>query len=252
MVYRSKCKPISSDVEDNCEPDKKKLKTNDQLSQKMTPAQLQHIDDSLSLFLFGCKEPFTIVESQYFKDFVHSLNPEYKIPSRKTVASTLLPRCYKKRCDQEKCLIKQDAILLMDGWKNDSSDKKLIVAMAKVRSTGKEILLKSYDLSAERIDADKVSEVMGDAIQYGENKFNLNIDSIISDNEATMRKAAKESMLIDITCNAHTGNLYVADIHDHELYNTVHSLLVYFRDTKLQAKIVGLGGKKLYIKGLTR
>lgn len=206
----------------------------------------------MGFFLFGCKETFTLVESQYFKRFVHALNPDYIIPSRKTVVDKILPRIYGKVRNKEKCEKNEDAVLMMDGWKNDSSDKKLIVAMAIIRSTGREVLIKSFDLSSQRIDADKIAETLGLAIEYGEKEFNINIDSIISDNEATMRRAAKDSMLIDITCNAHTGNLYVGDVHDSVVYNDVHTLLVYFRDTKLQAKIIESGGKRLYIKGLTR
>ena len=43
----------------------------------------EKIDKLLLLFLIFCFLPFVIVESQFFKDFIFSLNKDYKVPSRK-------------------------------------------------------------------------------------------------------------------------------------------------------------------------
>lgn len=114
------------------------------------------IDELLGLMIFGCNLPFTIVESVHFISFVNALDPNYKIPCRQTVASSILDKCYFNAQARERCQQTEKATLISDGWKNDGNQTKLIVTMAKIRSTGKEILIKSYDLSADKVDSDKV------------------------------------------------------------------------------------------------
>lgn len=45
-------------------------------------------------------QPFSIVEDTGFRNFVNALNPTYDLPSRKTVASTLLEAEYVERLSQ--------------------------------------------------------------------------------------------------------------------------------------------------------
>lgn len=211
------------------------------------------LDEKFALFMFACKEPFMIVENIHFRNFVHALNSSYAIPSRKTISKSLLDKCYENLVKEERCETRQRATMLVDGWKNKSTDAKYVVAMAKIRDSGKELLVRSYDLSDVKIDAEKILEVTVDATEVGENLFNLKIDSVISDNDSTMRKAGKDSMLIDYGCLAHQGNLFVGDIYDSKLYSSVHNVMVEFKsNTKLQSNVQKLGGHKLYTRGLTR
>ena len=48
------------------------------------------------MFFFGCGIPFNVVESDHFFKFVHKLNPNYKLPSRKTLGGSILGRTYAK------------------------------------------------------------------------------------------------------------------------------------------------------------
>lgn len=213
----------------------------------------EKLDYLFGLFMYACKEPFSIVESQHFRNFIKALNPGYKLPDRKTISNSLLNKCFDNLVQQEHCEKTEKATLLIDGWKNEANNIKQVVAMIKIRPSGKELLLKAYDLSREKIDALKVGEVMRDACEYGEKLFNLKIDSFISDNDFTMRRAGKDSMLIDYGCLAHEGNLFVHDVYDEKLYEKVHLMLVEYKsNTKLQSHISDLGGKKVYIKGQTR
>lgn len=91
-----------------------------------------------------------------------------------------------------------------------------------------------------------------DAVKIAEEKYNLIIDSSITDNDFTARKSGRDSMLIDFGCMAHGGNLFVKDVRNGLIFLDVHNIMVTFRDVQLQAKICLDGGQKLYIKGVTR
>lgn len=54
------------------------------------------IDEQLVKMI--CKEfhPFSLVEDVEFQKFVNLLNPEYQLPSRKTVSNSLIPRVYEE------------------------------------------------------------------------------------------------------------------------------------------------------------
>lgn len=55
----------------------------------MTETKQKEIDDALMQLLVGKVLPISLVDSHYFRAFVHLLNPKYEIPSRKTMTSRL-------------------------------------------------------------------------------------------------------------------------------------------------------------------
>ena len=46
--------------------------------------------------------PFSIVESKEFQKFLHTLNPNYTLPSRKTISNALLPSVYNEEMEKVK------------------------------------------------------------------------------------------------------------------------------------------------------
>jgi hypothetical protein len=85
------------------------------------------------------------------------------------------------------------------------------------------------------------------------NLYSITIDSVASDNESSVLKAVRESVFLQIRCmELHGGNLFVKDVRNQELYNSVHEILVIFTNVKLQSLILLEGGSKIYIKGATR
>ena len=49
----------------------------------------EEIDNALADYFFGCTIPFSIIESDHFRNFIHKLNPAYKIPARTTLSNNL-------------------------------------------------------------------------------------------------------------------------------------------------------------------
>uniref|UniRef100_A0A182ND89 Uncharacterized protein n=1 Tax=Anopheles dirus TaxID=7168 RepID=A0A182ND89_9DIPT len=68
--------------------------------------------------------PFSVVESQSFKKFLHMLNPNYTVPSRKIVSNVLLPSAYNEEMEnEEENLASVNAIALTpDGWSNTNNN----------------------------------------------------------------------------------------------------------------------------------
>ena len=50
--------------------------------------------------------PFNIVTGVGFKNFIHAINPGITIPSRNTIAQSMLPVLYQKKCDDLKIILK--------------------------------------------------------------------------------------------------------------------------------------------------
>lgn len=56
----------------------------------------ERLDELLAMFAFSFKEPVTVLENPNFVNLVKALRPEYKMPSKKKLCSTLLDKCHKK------------------------------------------------------------------------------------------------------------------------------------------------------------
>lgn len=49
------------------------------------------IDEALTRFVISCRIPLKAIHSKEFIEFVHALNPDYRIPSRETITNVLIP-----------------------------------------------------------------------------------------------------------------------------------------------------------------
>lgn len=76
------------------------------------------------LGFFGCNIPFSIVESEHFKDFCQASRPTYKPPSRKVLSSHLLNEVHNNICSSLR--FRSDSVLLIDGWKNEAANTKIV------------------------------------------------------------------------------------------------------------------------------
>ena len=50
------------------------------------------LDELLAKMIVKDIQPFSVVEDEGFNDFVKALNPRYKLPSRRTLVRTIIPR----------------------------------------------------------------------------------------------------------------------------------------------------------------
>lgn len=84
---------------------------------------------------------------------------------------------------KKKLLQDTDSCMIVDGWSNKSSKKKLLVfTVRNIRAH--QLFLCSHDISLERDDSVNLKENIQKAALFAKNKFETNVVSIINDNDA--------------------------------------------------------------------
>lgn len=120
-----------------------------QLMDNVSHADNNKIDEILAENIYGCNISFATCESKYFKRLIHALRPAYSPPNRKKIAGPLLEKIHHKIEDQNQNLVQKmnkEAVLLIDGWMNSSSNRHNVNTMMSTADDQK-VFLESYDIS---------------------------------------------------------------------------------------------------------
>lgn len=237
--------------------DKKRIKTRkiSEFMDKLENEDEQRINGALASFIFGCNLPLALVESVHFKNFIKIIRPAYaaKIPSRKTLSTTLLDKAYKKCIISSKNSLKSDSVLVIDGWKNSSSNAKTVVTTLHT-ADGDRAFLDAWDLSGESENAERLSEIIYESIALAKDKYDTDVFAVVSDNASTMIKMGKltKHAVWHSTCSSHTGNLLAKDILDTALTDKVTMILKEFKHPDFEKQIVDKGGRRIQLPCETR
>lgn len=208
------------------------------------------LDEALIDTFAGDNLPFSLVESPMFKKFLFLLNPAYKPPCRKTLATTLLDGCVKRQALKHNTK-PRNGTLMLDGWKNSSNNTKQVAVMVKPNGED-EIFLKTYNFSTSRATHGALLEVIDDASLIALEKYHVNITAYVSDHASAEKKAGEESGLIHYGCHAHAGNLFLKDVKNGSTYDKVHAINLKFRNPQLESRLKGRGGRSVYFANATR
>lgn len=215
----------------------------------------EQITESLTNLIFGCSLPLRIVESQHFRNFIKQIRPGFyeKIPNRKTLSTTLLDQAYDKVITKSIRTIRNDSTILIDGWKNSSNNTKTIVCMLH-NADGGQAFLNAWDVSSESETAEKLADIIYEAIDISKNLYNTNTYAVVSDNASVMMKMGRlvAHTVWHTTCNSHTANLLAKDIVDKILTDNVVLILKEFKQTHLEKALVSRGGKRIKLPCDTR
>lgn len=210
------------------------------------------IDFALGMVFIAGNLSFNLVDTEHFRKFVNLLDPSYKVPTRQTLSTTIVNTVHAKVSSVLKASTRSNkGTLMIDGWKNSSNNTKTVTAVLKPNFE-REIFLKSFDFSSKPEDTKNLLEIVSESSDIARELYDVEIVSYVSDNAANMLKTGRESRLISYGCKAHTGNLYLNDIFDKQLYAEVHGIMVGFRNVQLQSHIKDGGGKSIYLAGDTR
>lgn len=148
-----------------------------------------------------------------FQDFIHILNPKYKVPSRKILTATILPDLYAEcKTALMECLRKANSVsITADGWTSVANDNYLGVTCHFYSSYSKSdrIELISSALDMVLIEKDKKAETPAEIIKKVLIEFNIlgKVSHQITDNAANMKATAELLQIKHIPCFAHTLNL---------------------------------------------
>lgn len=213
------------------------------------------LDIKLALFFFACNIPFRVVENYYFRDFIRALlstNINYRIPCRQTLSTSILNTVNCEIQIRKKSLLNDtDAVLLVDGWKNTSANRKYLTFTLKTIHTDQTFLW-FKDISLEREDAITQSVNIQNAIDIAYNEYNSRVFAIITDNDAkivnagALAKTFDDKPLIQNTCSSHSANLTIQHFVDEETLLKIREIVQTFRDPKLDCLLRDrLGGTKI-------
>lgn len=214
---------------------------------------LNTIDEALAKLFFGCNIPFSVVESLYFKNFVSILNPNYKLPTRKTLSTSILDKLHKKMIAARKESLKNtESVLLIDGWKNSSANTKNVVCVLHNASKKQQVFLESYDFSGLQETATALKKVVNEVTELAMDLYGTTIYAIVSDNVSSMIAMAKSIDLWHTTCNSHSANLLAKSLVQKSFATKVNALLKEFKNPNLEVELIKRGGSKIVLACETR
>lgn len=118
----------------------------------------EQLDLLLADHFFGDNIPLSVVESKFFKKFCYALNSNYRLPTRKTLSTTILERRHKIFIEHTKRDVRTSGVLLIDGWKNKNANTKNVVSMMRF-SNKYNVFLDAWDFSTTSENAQNLNAV---------------------------------------------------------------------------------------------
>lgn len=184
------------------------------IPKKFTVTDKNKIDDAVMKLIIWDFQPFSVVEDKGFRNLLNTCTPNYKIPSRKYFANTLLPAFYEKKVNEIKNSIKHEALsvcLTTDMWSSSTNDNYNAVTAHYITE---DFEMKNVMLDCSAFQANKTSKNLADEILCVVNEWELagKILIVITDNAANITNAIKNILnWKHYGCYAHKLNLIVQD-----------------------------------------
>jgi hypothetical protein len=224
---------------------KKKSQTISRFLDSVSEAEVENITKKLSQFFYGCNIPFSVVESDSFRSLIKALRPAYEkyVPNRRNLSTNLLDSAYEDILAVSKGHAPSDSVLLIDGWKNSSSNKSTVVAMLH-NSSGPRLFLDSWDISDKSETGVELARVVDEACEEARVKYNSNVYHVVSDSAANMKKMGREVQIWQSNCHSHWANLLAKDLIPEELNKKVVKIAKEFKIVELENALLAEGGKK--------
>ncbi|XP_036332815.1 zinc finger BED domain-containing protein 6-like [Rhagoletis pomonella] len=171
----------------------------------------RNIDNQLVKMVVKEYQPLCIVEDPEFKRFINMLNPNYKLPTRKTLSTSLIPAAYKETLEAVKNrLSKAFAICLtVDGWTSRAHDSFFSVTAHYISESSERTFLASDLITcvsyADRHTGENIKNKLREICD--ECGIANKIAVIVTDNAANMKAAVRDGGWRHWGCFAHTLNL---------------------------------------------
>lgn len=197
-------------------------------------------DLTFAKFFIGCNVPFSVADSSYFKKMCLSLNPNAKIVTSEQLSGPLLDLVYSKF--HKDMNISPLSVLLIDGWKNDSTNTKNVTAMIKTESN-ETIFLDNYELTSSKDVVQEMTDITKMCIIEAYEQFKTTVYAVIMGNSCSLVKMDELSEVWQFPCNSHVLKMLTKDYISPDFMNTVCKILkqlnLIFKDEELEKKISG-------------
>lgn len=177
---------------------------------KMVASQRKIIDENLMLLFSKDYQPFSIVEDEGFRAFVHSLNSAYPIPSRRNIANLMLSAEYDKCVTAVRERMRNQDIqavcLTTDCWTSNAQDSYIAVTAHYFDLNFKlqSILLECAPLPGSHTASNIARELKRLIDEW---KLTNKVIMVVADNAKNIQNGIQELQLKKFGCMAHTINL---------------------------------------------
>lgn len=212
----------------------------------MSDADQEALVRLLVIAIFASGTPLSIVENKYWVAFFAALRPCFKLPSRKTVSTTLLDRIYKEVYDTVYGKIEKASkvALMFDGWSNTRKNG----VIHYIASTPSPVLVEVHEVKAVH----KTAEYMAGVTELVVEKIGPEkILAVATDNAADMKKTWKlleakfPHLKIFYGCCAHLLHHLIDDIAKiASLGSIVDGAVTIARDVKKSSVILTILDRK--------
>lgn len=171
------------------------------------------IDNALAYFIATSMTPYNVVEKEGFKLFVNALNPSYKLPSRKTVTESRIPKLYiETRNNVGQIIEKANYVSFTTDCWTSSSNKPFIAMTCHFNTNFK---LNSACLGCIELSEDHTGDNIADVLQMFILDYEIpdwKICSITTDHGSNMLKAVNNLSIPHVDCFGHALNIGVSVI----------------------------------------
>nr|XP_017093875.2 E3 SUMO-protein ligase ZBED1-like [Drosophila bipectinata] len=173
------------------------------------------MDKYVMLMIARDVQPFSMVEDDGFRNLMQHMDPKYKMPSRTFFREVMLPKIYKDLRKDLECELEgvQYVAITTDGWTSRANKAFITVSCHYVN---KQFQLITAVLSTASLLTPTNHSAMNiaDTIRQVLNEWKLlhKVVTIVTDNDATMKKACEHFQIKHFPCFAHTINLLVQEI----------------------------------------
>ncbi|GBO23005.1 Zinc finger BED domain-containing protein 1 [Araneus ventricosus] len=164
--------------------------------------------DSVTKFLVGTMQPFNVVESQSFNNMIKTLNPSFKVPSRKFFSKTAVPKLYNDVTESIKrelaSVDSNNVCLTTDCWTSLATTPYIAVTAHFIDT---EWHLKSVCLCCTQFEENHTSENITQVLKDILSDWNLDAQEITcytTDNGSNIVKAISMLYVPHMPCFGHT------------------------------------------------
>ncbi|XP_049290608.1 zinc finger BED domain-containing protein 4-like [Anopheles funestus] len=206
----------------------------------LTAKKTSQLDEALLEMICHECVPFDIVEGDTFKKFIRLLNPNYELPSRKTLSNGLLMDNYLGVLDTvtESLFKTKSVALTMEGWTSSYNASYLTVTAHYIND--------DFELCSNLLECSEFSNHcaghnIADWLKKVMAKFKIDhkIQAIVTNYAVNMKAAMDEINVPHLPCFAHTLNTIVQKAIQNSIIGTIgeiKQIVKYFKENSIAAQ----------------
>lgn len=165
--------------------------------------------------------PYNAVEKEGSKYFVSKLSPSFKMPSRKSIATNIIPKLYDDTVNHIKSIISNIQFFSMttDSWTSSDMEAYLAVTLHFI---DEHFQMHSVTLTCKQVQINQTAANLKTVILETLEKWDIRLETIVcctTDCGANIVAAVKLLDIPHLSCFGHALNTGVSKAVQHELIN---------------------------------